>query len=171
MVGNAPLTHPQVADAMTKIDQAGFHANRLSALMDANGAEGSEWKLDERAKARADMGAVVGLARQAADILYGAGGGSSIYSDIPIQRIFRDVYAIGQNALMNSDTNGVAPEGHRVLGLSRRRRFRRPVHEGGVRKQVRSARPGWWSSGTAGGGSPPTRTARRAGRCRYPDRK
>jgi alkylation response protein AidB-like acyl-CoA dehydrogenase len=31
----APLTHLQVADAMTKIDQAEFHANRPVALVDA----------------------------------------------------------------------------------------------------------------------------------------
>jgi len=45
------------------------------------------------------------VSRQAVEILYGAGGGSSSYSDTPIQRIFRDVRAVSQHALMNPDTN------------------------------------------------------------------
>ena len=101
----APLTHHQVADAALKIDEAEFHALRLATLVDTKGEEGSEWKLEERARARADMGAVVKLSKEAVDILTNASGGSSIYNDVPIQKIHRDITAANLHALMHPDTN------------------------------------------------------------------
>jgi alkylation response protein AidB-like acyl-CoA dehydrogenase len=101
----APITHFQVAEAVNKIDQAEFHAHRLATLVDTKGVEGSEWKLEERARARADLGTVVKLGKEAIDILLAASGGSSIYLDVPIQRIARDIQAINLHALMNPTTN------------------------------------------------------------------
>jgi alkylation response protein AidB-like acyl-CoA dehydrogenase len=101
----APLTHLQVAEATLKVDEAQFHAHRLSTLVDTKGVEGSAWKLDERAQARADLGAVVRLAKEAVDIFNTASGGSSIYNDVPIQRIARDIQAVNQHALMHPNTN------------------------------------------------------------------
>jgi alkylation response protein AidB-like acyl-CoA dehydrogenase len=101
----APLTHLQVAEAALKTDEAEFHAHRLAALVDTKGVEGAEWSLDERARARADLGAVCRLAKEAVDILNTASGGSSIYSDVPIQRIQRDVQAVNLHALMHPNTN------------------------------------------------------------------
>lgn len=101
----APLTHLEVAEATLKIDQAEFHAHRLAAQVDTKGVAGSEWKLDERARARADMGAACRLAKEAVDILAGASGGSSVYLDVPIQRFLRDIQAINLHALMHPNTN------------------------------------------------------------------
>ncbi|MGW4273565.1 acyl-CoA dehydrogenase family protein [Streptomyces seoulensis] len=101
----APLTHHQVATATLKIDQAEFHAYRLADLVDGKGLSGEEFTLEERARARADMGAVVRLAKEAVGILAAASGGSSIYRDVPIQRISRDIQAVSLHALMNPDTN------------------------------------------------------------------
>lgn len=101
----APLTHLEVAEASLKIDQAEFHAHRLTSLVDTKGVTGSEWELRERAQARADMGAVCRLAKEAVDILAGASGGSSIYADVPIQRFARDIQAINLHALMHPSTN------------------------------------------------------------------
>jgi alkylation response protein AidB-like acyl-CoA dehydrogenase len=101
----APITHFQVAEAALKIDEAEFHAWRLSNLVDRKCAEGTEWKLEERAKTRADLGIVVRLAKEAVDILATASGGSSIYSGIPIQRFNRDIQAVNQHALMHPNTN------------------------------------------------------------------
>jgi alkylation response protein AidB-like acyl-CoA dehydrogenase len=101
----APLTHLQVAEATMKIDEAEFHAHRLSALVDTHGVEGTEWKLEERVRARADMGAVVRLTKEAVEIFAGASGGSSIYTDVPIQRIMRDTQAVSLHALMHPNTN------------------------------------------------------------------
>ena len=101
----APLTHLQVADAVMKIDEAEFHAHRLATLVDTKGEEGAPWTLEERVSARADLGAVCKLGKEAVDILASASGGSSIYSNQPIQRIARDVNAVTMHALMHPDTN------------------------------------------------------------------
>lgn len=101
----APLTHLQVADASLRIDAAEFHALRLAADVDRKGATGEPWTLAERARARADMGRVVELAKEAVDILNTASGGSSVYSTVPIQRIERDVQTANLHALMHPNTN------------------------------------------------------------------
>jgi alkylation response protein AidB-like acyl-CoA dehydrogenase len=101
----APLTHLQVADAVMKIDEAEFHAHRLAALVDTKGVENAPWTIEERVRARADLGAVCRLGKEAVDILASASGGSSIYSDQPIQRIARDINAVTMHALMHPDTN------------------------------------------------------------------
>lgn len=101
----APLTHLQVAEAVMKIDEADFHAHRLATMVDAKGLENAPWTIAERVSARGDLGAVCKLSKEAVDILASASGGSSIYSDQPIQRIQRDVNAVTMHALMHPDTN------------------------------------------------------------------
>jgi len=102
---DAPLTHLQVADAAMKIDEAQFHADRLADLVDDTAAAGAPWSLEARVLARGDMGAVGRLAKDAVDILAAASGGSSIYRDVPMQRIQRDMQAASLHALMHPDTN------------------------------------------------------------------
>jgi alkylation response protein AidB-like acyl-CoA dehydrogenase len=101
----APITHFQVAEATMKIDDAEFHAHRVANLLDAKAEDGTEWKLEERARSRFDVGAVISLAKEAIGILNSASGGSSIYNGIPIQRINRDIQAVHQHALMHPNTN------------------------------------------------------------------
>ncbi|AUS81265.1 acyl-CoA dehydrogenase [Actinoalloteichus sp. AHMU CJ021] len=101
---DAPLTHLQVAEASMKVDEAEFHARRLTSLVDASGVD-QEWDLLDRVRARADMGATCRLAKEAVDVLASASGGSSIYEDVPMQRIVRDVQAMTLHALMNPNTN------------------------------------------------------------------
>lgn len=101
----APLTHHQVAEGTNKIDQAEFHATRLATLVDTKGIQGSPWTIEERARARGDLGAVCRLSKEAVDIFATASGGSSIYRDVPIQRIQRDVQAVNLHALMHPNTN------------------------------------------------------------------
>ena len=101
----APLTHLQVADAAMKIDEAEFHVHRLTSTVDLKAAGAHAWTLEERVRARADMGAAVRLARDAVDVLAEASGGSSIFADVPIQRIRRDIQALSLHALMHPDTN------------------------------------------------------------------
>ena len=101
----APVTHLQVAEATMTVDEAFFHAHRLAALVDSKGADGTPWTLEERARARADMGRACQLAKKAADIFAGASGGSSIYNHVPIHRIAGDLNAINLHALMHPDTN------------------------------------------------------------------
>jgi alkylation response protein AidB-like acyl-CoA dehydrogenase len=101
----APVTHLQVAEATMKIDEVEFHAQRLAGLVDRKGVVGTPWTVAERALARADMGAACRLAKEAADILAAASGGTSIYNTVPIQQIARDVHAVNLHALMNPTTN------------------------------------------------------------------
>ena len=112
----APLTHLQVAEAAMAIDEAGFHADRLAGLLDAKCESGSAWSLAERVQARADLGAVCRRAKEAVDILATASGGSSIYSQVPLQRIARDIQAINLHALMHPDTNAEL-HGRQLCGL------------------------------------------------------
>jgi alkylation response protein AidB-like acyl-CoA dehydrogenase len=101
----APLTQLQVAEAAMLTDEAEFHALRLADLMDSKGSSGDSWTMQERAGARAAMGRACQLSKKAIDILASASGGSSVYSDAPIQRIQRDIQAINLHALMNPNTN------------------------------------------------------------------
>lgn len=101
----APVTHLQVAEAAIKTDEAEFHGHRVAALVDDKGLTGEPWTLQDRARARADVGAVARLAKEAVDILATASGGSSIYTSMPMQRILRDVQAINLHALVYPPTN------------------------------------------------------------------
>jgi alkylation response protein AidB-like acyl-CoA dehydrogenase len=101
----APITHLQVAEATLRSDEAEFHALRVADLVDTKCSQGAEWKLEERVKTRADVGAMVRLVKEAVDILAAASGGSSVYNGIPIQRINRDVQAVSLHALMHPNTN------------------------------------------------------------------
>ncbi|MFE9191817.1 acyl-CoA dehydrogenase family protein [Micromonospora sp. NPDC007208] len=101
----APLTHLQVAEAEIKIDQAEFHEYRAADRVDRKGKSGEEWTLEERAKARLDLGAACQAAKDAVDVLRTASGGSSVYQHVPIQRIQRDVQTLNLHAIMHPNTN------------------------------------------------------------------
>jgi alkylation response protein AidB-like acyl-CoA dehydrogenase len=101
----APVTHLRVAEAVMKIDEAEFHAQRLAALIDAKCAAGEPWDMIERARSRADEGAAVKLTKEAAEIFAQASGGSSAYTKVPIQRIVSDLQTFSLHAMMNPDVN------------------------------------------------------------------
>ncbi|MFD0692224.1 acyl-CoA dehydrogenase family protein [Actinomadura fibrosa] len=101
----AALTHLEVAEARLKADEAGFHARRLTDLVDGKGASGEAWSVDDRVRARAWLGRATHLGRESVDVLAGASGGSSIYQSAPIQRIQRDAHALTLHALMHPSTN------------------------------------------------------------------
>ncbi|MBB5868398.1 alkylation response protein AidB-like acyl-CoA dehydrogenase [Allocatelliglobosispora scoriae] len=102
---DAPVTHIKVAQVAQKIDQAEFHADRLTRLVDAKAASGEPWTQLERTRSRADVGSVCELTQSAVDLLSMASGGSSIYRSHPIQRIARDVRAVNLHALNAPETN------------------------------------------------------------------
>ncbi|MEU6024757.1 acyl-CoA dehydrogenase family protein [Micromonospora sp. NBC_01739] len=101
----APITHIQVADATVKIDEADFHAYRSAEMLDRKAGAGEDWTLEERARVRLDLGAVCQRSKEAVDLLNTASGGSSIYQDVPIQRIERDVQTLNLHAIMHPNTN------------------------------------------------------------------
>ncbi len=101
----APITHLEIADAIVKIDEVGFHAHRAADLIDTKGPAGEPWTLEERARVRLDLGAACQRANEAVAVLAGASGGSSIYRDVAIQRIQRDVQALNLHAILHPNTN------------------------------------------------------------------
>ncbi len=100
----APVTHLQVAEATLKIEQAEFHAYRVADAVDSKCQDGTPWKLEERARARVDVGAVSELSIKAVDVLAAASGGSSIYRTVPIQQILHDLQALNLHSLINAAT-------------------------------------------------------------------
>ncbi|GAB3885222.1 acyl-CoA dehydrogenase family protein [Kibdelosporangium lantanae] len=102
---DAPVTHLNVAEAAMKIDEAEFHATRLATKVDTKNAAAEPWSTVDRVGARAALGRVFRLTKEAVQILGGASGGSSIYLDVPIQRINRDIETLNMHALMHATTN------------------------------------------------------------------
>ncbi|MBF6049151.1 acyl-CoA dehydrogenase [Streptomyces sp. NRRL B-1677] len=101
----APITHLTTADAVTRIDEAGFHVLRAAGMLDDKAAAGEAWTLEERARARLDLGAATQRSKEAVGLLNSASGGSSVYSTVPIQRIQRDVQTLTLHAIMHPATN------------------------------------------------------------------
>lgn len=101
----APVTHLKLADAVVRADEAEFHAQRLAGQTDAKNAAADPWTVEDRARARVDMGRACRLAQESVDILRRASGGSSIYASVPIQQIARDIDAMNMHALMQPETN------------------------------------------------------------------
>jgi alkylation response protein AidB-like acyl-CoA dehydrogenase len=101
----APVTHLRIAEAVMKIDEAEFHGHRVATLVDTKAASGEAWDLTERARCRADVGAAMRLTLEAADIFAAASGGSSVYTNVPIQRIVNDMRAHSLHAMMTPDVN------------------------------------------------------------------
>jgi alkylation response protein AidB-like acyl-CoA dehydrogenase len=101
----APVTHLRVGEAALKIDEAEFHAHRLADVVDAKSASGEPWDIVERGRRRADEGAAVRLAGEAAEILAASSGGSSAYTKVPIGRILNDLKTVSLHAMMVPDVN------------------------------------------------------------------
>jgi 3-hydroxy-9,10-secoandrosta-1,3,5(10)-triene-9,17-dione monooxygenase len=101
----ATITHFQVAEAKIKIDEAEFHLHRAVERLDSKALSGEPWNLEDRAAARMDAAAVCARAKEAVDVLNTASGGSSIYSDVPMQRIERDMQTINLHGVMHPNTN------------------------------------------------------------------
>ena len=101
----APVTHMEVADAVTRVDEAGFHVHRAAQALDTKGGSGEPWTLEERARARLDLGAACQRAKEAVDVLNSASGGSSTYRDVPIQPYERDVTTLNLHAILHPATN------------------------------------------------------------------
>ena len=101
---DAPITHLQLAEASLLVEEAEAHGVALADLVDRKGAGREEWSLAERAWARAQLGRVFGLAKDAVEIVKTASGASGVYTSAPIQRIERDIQTLNLHALMHPDT-------------------------------------------------------------------
>jgi alkylation response protein AidB-like acyl-CoA dehydrogenase len=92
------LLFEAVGDARSAIDARGAFSDQERVLL----------RLSATHAARASARAV--------DLMYNAGGGSSVYASSPLQRHFRDVHVITQHVMVGEATYAVA--GRVLLGLS-----------------------------------------------------
>ena len=67
-------------------------------------ASGGESTMHDRALARAASAWATTRSAAIVDMAYRSGGGSTLYSDHPLQRRLRDVHAITQHFLVKADT-------------------------------------------------------------------
>ena len=104
-LAEAPITHLQLGEAMLLTEEAEARAHRFADLVDTKAMTNEPWTVAERVRSRVEMGRIAQLAKSAIDIVAGISGGSSIYDDVPIQRIQRDVHTISMHALTNPHTN------------------------------------------------------------------
>jgi alkylation response protein AidB-like acyl-CoA dehydrogenase len=66
--------------------------------------DGARFTMRQRADARSAAVWITQRAAAITDFAYRSGGGTSIYSDCPLQRRFRDIHAITQHFLVKPDT-------------------------------------------------------------------
>jgi alkylation response protein AidB-like acyl-CoA dehydrogenase len=90
-----PLFQHQIGAADTKL-----RAARTLLYADAAAA----WATDQRARIRSAATWAAATAASVVDAAYGAGGGTSIYSECALQRRFRDIHALTQHFLVKPDT-------------------------------------------------------------------
>ena len=99
-----PTFQRDLATADTELRPPERSSTSTAASLWATAAERRRADAGERARVRA--AAVWATARAAAvvDTAYRAGGGSSLYTDCPLQRRLRDVHAVTQHFLVRPDT-------------------------------------------------------------------
>lgn len=113
---HAPITHLKLGEAALLIEEAEQRAHRFADVIDAKVAAGEPWSTEERVYSRVQLGRVAQLSTQAIEIISWLSGGSSIYLDVPIQRIRRNIHAMTIHALTNPDTN-IELYGRQLAGL------------------------------------------------------
>jgi alkylation response protein AidB-like acyl-CoA dehydrogenase len=60
--------------------------------------------VEDRARLRMAATFAVSMSREAVDLMYTAGGGSSLYARSPLQRHFRDIHAATQHMMVAQPT-------------------------------------------------------------------
>lgn len=109
LLAPAPLaTNPLFQFELATAD---IHLHAARALLDETAAavwETAEravpFTLEQRGRARATAAWATARAADAVDTAYRAGGGTSLYTDSPLQRRLRDIHAITQHFLVKDDT-------------------------------------------------------------------
>jgi 3-hydroxy-9,10-secoandrosta-1,3,5(10)-triene-9,17-dione monooxygenase len=102
---DAPITHLQVGEAALLIEDAEARAHRFADLLAEKIRRDEPWSQEDRVFSRVQIGWIAKQAKQAVEILAAASGGSSIFRDVPITRIQRDVHATSLHSLITPGTN------------------------------------------------------------------
>ena len=103
LAGN-PLFQVDLAIADTDVRAARALLYEESARLWANVATGDPLTMEQRAQVRAAGVWIVDRAMAVVIAAYRAGGGSSLYTDSPLQRRLRDINALAQHFIVRRDT-------------------------------------------------------------------
>ena len=103
LAGN-PLFQADLATADTDVRAARSLLYEDAARLWATAAAGDPLTMEQRAHVRAAAVWTVDRATSVVTTAYRAGGGSSLYTDCPLQRRLRDIHALAQHFIVRRDT-------------------------------------------------------------------
>ncbi|MGH9085294.1 MAG: acyl-CoA dehydrogenase family protein [Acidimicrobiales bacterium] len=103
-LGGSALFQLDLATADTDLRAARSLLYDEAAQIWAAAAAGDSLTMGQRAHGRASAVWTVDRATSVVTTAYRAGGGSSLYSDCPLQRRLRDIYALAQHFIVRRDT-------------------------------------------------------------------
>ncbi len=103
-LGGNPLFQFELATADTDVRAARSLIYEEAEGTWAAAASGSPLTMEQRAQVRASAVWTVERATSVVTAAYRAGGGSSLYSDCPLQRRLRDIQALAQHFIVRRDT-------------------------------------------------------------------
>jgi alkylation response protein AidB-like acyl-CoA dehydrogenase len=103
LAGN-PLFQFELATADTDVRAARSLLYEEAGRLWAAGASGDPVTMEHRAQVRASAVWTVERATSVVTAAYRAGGGTSLYSDCPLQRRLRDIHALAQHFIVRRDT-------------------------------------------------------------------
>ncbi len=99
-----PLFQFELATADTDVRAARSLLYEEAARLWAAAAAGDPLTMEHRAQVRASAVWTVERATSVVTAAYRAGGGTSLYSDCPLQRRLRDIHALAQHFIVRRDT-------------------------------------------------------------------
>jgi alkylation response protein AidB-like acyl-CoA dehydrogenase len=103
-LGGNPLFQADLATADTDVRAARSLLYDDADALWATAAAGDPLTMQQRAQVRATAVWTVERATSAVSAAYRAGGGTSLYSDCPLQRRLRDIHALAQHFIVRRDT-------------------------------------------------------------------
>ncbi len=103
-LGGTQLFQLDLATADTELRAARGLLYEEAAQIWAAAEAGDSLTMEQRAHGRASAVWAVDRATSVVTTAYRAGGGSSLYSDCPLQRRLRDIHALGQHFIVRRDT-------------------------------------------------------------------
>ena len=103
-LGGNPLFQLDLATADTDLRAARSLLYDEAAQVWATATAGDSLTMEQRAHGRASAVWAVDRATSVVTTAYRAGGGTSLYSDCPLQRRLRDIHALGQHFIVRRDT-------------------------------------------------------------------
>jgi alkylation response protein AidB-like acyl-CoA dehydrogenase len=101
----APVTHFQLAEARMKLDQATFHADRITTAVDEHAASGAPWDVVERIRCRADIAWAIKLTREACELIEHGSGANAIRAKDKLPSILRDIRTMSVHSFLLHSTN------------------------------------------------------------------